>query len=69
MLALSMHGSLNERGDSWEDDEWEDDERSAVASACTWRQWLEMLRPDTPARHQVSPDEWDMKPGSDETLK
>ena len=48
MLALSMHGSPNERGDSWDDDE-----KSATASARTWRQWLEMLRPDTPARHRT----------------
>lgn len=63
MLALSLSDSPDEGRDSWDDDEM-----SAVVPPLTWRRWLEMLWPDTPARHQVSQDGWRMKSGPDDTL-
>jgi hypothetical protein len=59
MLALSPSESPDGLPGPWDDGSFSD-----VAPPLTWRQWLEMLKPDTPAQHRMSYDGWSTKPRS-----
>ena len=54
MLALSLTPAPGERDTDW---------NSTLPTAdpeprLTWRHWVEMLKPDTPAQHQAPYDGW-----------
>ena len=60
MLALSLTPAAS--GALW------DKEQSLEASQLlSWRKWLEMLKPDTPAQYRTSDHGWRSRPEASDT--
>ena len=57
MLALSLDTTKAARDRSWSSGQTDE-------PRLTWRRWMEMLKPDTPAQHRESYDGWSTTPRS-----
>lgn len=57
MLALSLDPTQPGRDRPWSNDHTDE-------PRLTWRRWVEMLKPDTPAQHRESYDGWSTTPRS-----
>jgi hypothetical protein len=60
MLALALTPSNSGRHGHWNSDLPTGDTEPLV----TWRQWVEMLKPDTPSQHREPYDGWSTTPRS-----